>query len=135
MSNDPLSKIPVVSIVDDDESIRSAVGALVKLLGFTAHSFASAVDFLGSTGMDATSCLISDIQMPEMSGIELQRALTARNIRLPIIFITAFPDPDVEATARKAGAVCFLSKPFETEMMIDCLERALKHYEPASSNG
>jgi FixJ family two-component response regulator len=121
-----LPDVPVISIVDDDESIRIGTEGLVRSFGFTAHAFPSARAFLHSEQLTETSCLISDIQMPEMNGIELQDALRARGHNIPVIFVTAFPDAKVRAQALARGAICFLSKPFDGETLLRCLETALK---------
>ena len=121
-----LDNVPVVSIVDDDESIRIGTMRLIRALGFVAHAFPSARAFLQSDKVPETACLISDIQMPEMSGIELHDALCARGHDIPIIFITAFPDAKARAQASVRGAVCFLSKPCDGEALVRCLEAALK---------
>jgi FixJ family two-component response regulator len=120
-----LPQAPIVSIIDDDASVRDATDALVRSLGYTARSFASAEDFLRSAAADDTSCVIADVQMPGMSGIELQSALIARGYRLPIIFITAFPEEGTRARALAAGAICFLTKPFDGATLISCLEMAI----------
>jgi FixJ family two-component response regulator len=121
-----LQETPVISIVDDDESIRTATASLAQALGFRAYAFASAQEFLRSSHMSETSCLISDIQMPHMSGIDLQNLLIARGNRMPIIFITAYPDEKICARVLDAGAVCFLSKPFDAQTLITCLHEAVK---------
>jgi FixJ family two-component response regulator len=121
-----VSDTPVISIIDDDDSIRAATEGLVKSLGFVALTFASAADFLGSPRLHDTSCVISDVQMPGMNGIELQRFLIASGKTIPIIFITAFPDERVRARAMEAGAVGFLSKPFKSSIMIQYIDDALK---------
>jgi FixJ family two-component response regulator len=121
-----LQKIPVISIVDDDESVRTATASLVQAVGFRAYSFASGEDFLHSSRVSETSCLISDIQMPSMSGVELQNLLIAQGHRIPIIFITAYPDDKVEARVVDAGAICFLSKPFDAQTLITHLREAVK---------
>jgi FixJ family two-component response regulator len=120
-----LPENPVISIVDDDDSVRASIDSLVRSLGFTAHSFASADAFLRSPRLAETKCLISDVQMPNISGIELQAILSTQGSVIPIIFITAFPDEAVEKTALQAGAVCFLNKPFDGQVMIQCLYRAM----------
>jgi FixJ family two-component response regulator len=122
-----LPDTPVVSIVDDDESIRSGTTSLVRSLGFVAHAFPSARAFLHSEQLAETSCLISDIQMPEMSGIQLQDVLHTRGHDIPIIFVTAFPDDRVRAQALNRGAICFLTKPFDGEALLGCLAAALKN--------
>ena len=121
-----VKKTPVISIIDDDGSVRTATESLMRSLGFVAHTFASAEEFLQSRSVDETSCLISDVQMPHMSGIELQSCLLARGNRTPIIFITAFPDENVQTRALKAGAVCFLVKPVDGQTLLKCLDEALK---------
>jgi FixJ family two-component response regulator len=124
-----VKKTPVISIIDDDSSVRTATESLMRSLGFVAHTFASAEEFLQSRNVDETSCLISDVQMPHMSGIELQSRLLARDNRTPIIFITAFPDENVQTRALKAGAVCFLVKPVDGQTLLNCLDEALKRHD------
>jgi FixJ family two-component response regulator len=116
----------VISIVDDDRSVRSATNRLVRSLGFIAHTFASADEFLTSSYIDQTSCLIVDIRMPLMNGLELQSALLAKGVRIPMIFITAFPEDDARMQAMAAGAVDFLTKPFDRKTIIKALAAALK---------
>ena len=118
-------KAPMIAIVDDDESFRRATASFVRSLGYYAAAFASAEAFLTSARLDDTDCLISDMQMPGMSGIELQERLIADGSRLPIIFITAFPEAKVRDKAVAAGAVGFLAKPFNDEKLITCLDQAL----------
>jgi FixJ family two-component response regulator len=126
-----VSEVPVISIVDDDESVRTATGSLVRSLGYFVHSFASADEFLQSPHVRDTSCLISDVQMPNMGGLELQRHLRDGGYRTPIIFITAFPDSQTEARALKAGAVCFLTKPFGGSTLLKYLAEALQRGKDA----
>jgi len=125
----PLRKLgrgtAVISIVDDDPCVREAMFGLVRSLGFDAIAFASAEDFLQSETADETSCLITDVQMPGLSGIELQSELASRRPQMPIIFVTASPEPSIEARVRSAGAVGFLNKPFNDEALIHCLDQAL----------
>jgi FixJ family two-component response regulator len=121
-----VSNTAVISIVDDDESIRDAISSLMKSFGLTAHVFVSAEEFLQSPHLNETSCLISDVQMPNMNGIELQRVLIEQGRRMPIIFISAFPDEAVEASAMKAGAICFLSKPFDGREIIKYIAEAIE---------
>ena len=116
----------MISIVDDDQSMRDAMSALVRSLGFAAATFASAEDFLESAHVDDTSCLITDVQMPGLSGVELQSRLIAQGRNMPIIGVTAFPEESVRSQMLEAGAVCFLSKPFNDECLIRCLTTALK---------
>ena len=121
-----MQSAPIISIVDDDESSRVGTMRLVRSLGFDVASFSSAAAFLGSDRLAQTSCLISDIQMPGMSGIELHDALRALGHDIPTILVTAFPDEKVRAQASQRGATCFLSKPFESEALSHCLDVALK---------
>jgi FixJ family two-component response regulator len=121
-----LQKVSVISIVDDDESVRIAMNSLVRSLGYVAYAFASAEDFLRSPRMDETSCLITDVQMPGMNGVELQSLLRAKGYRMPILFMTAYPDERTRARSLDGGAVCYLSKPFDEQILIRCLETALK---------
>lgn len=116
----------VISIVDDDESVREATKGLVRSLGFVAATFGSAEEFLNSERRRETSCVIADVQMPGVSGVELQRRLIAEGDRLPMIFITAFPEDRVRERVLEAGAFGFLSKPFNEEHLIGCLDNALK---------
>jgi FixJ family two-component response regulator len=116
----------VISIVDDDQSMRDATSALVRSLGFAAATFASAEAFLASERVDDTSCLITDVQMPGLSGVELQSRLIADGRDILIIGVTAHPEESIRTQMLEAGAVGFLSKPFNDECLIDCLAAALK---------
>ncbi|MFZ2020015.1 MAG: response regulator [Methyloceanibacter sp.] len=120
-----MQKVPVVSIIDDDESVRAATQCLVRSLGLKTRTFASAEEFLLSPYVTETSCVIADVQMAKMSGLELQSRLRACGNDLPMIFITAFPDERLKLRALEDGAVCFLSKPFDGQVLIDCLSKAL----------
>lgn len=121
-----LPRVPVISIIDDDASVRAAANRLVRSLGYIAHPFASAREFLESSQVDDTSCLIADVQMPGMSGLELQSQLRAQGRALPIIFITAFPEDSVRKRALDAGAICFLIKPFDGPTLVKYLDKALE---------
>lgn len=116
---------PVISIVDDDESVREAIESLMKSVGYTAKVFPSAGDFLGSGDLDDTGCLILDVQMPGMSGLELQDRLVASKSQVPIIFISAHSDADARARALKAGAVGFLQKPFSEDALLNAIKVSL----------
>ncbi|HET8919927.1 MAG TPA: response regulator, partial [Xanthobacteraceae bacterium] len=116
----------MIVIVDDDESMREATKFLVISLGYSVLTFASAEEYLASDHVSATSCLISDLRMPGMSGVELQKRLIADGHRIPMIFVTAFFNEQVRARALQAGALGFLSKPFEDRCLIKCLDKALK---------
>jgi FixJ family two-component response regulator len=121
-----LPLVPVISIVDDDASVRVATNRLVRSLGYIARTFASAEEFLASSQANDTSCMIADVQMPGMSGIELQSHLLAQGCRVPIIFITAFPEESARTKALNAGAVCFLTKPFDGPTLVRHLDAVLQ---------
>lgn len=129
-----LHTVPVISIVDDDQSVRAATGSLVRALGFKAHTFASAEEFLRSQHVDETSCLIADVKMPGINGIELQGLVHAGGRRTPIIFITAFPEERIRVRAMRAGAIGFLSKPFDVAALIKCLDLAFQTNDSAAQN-
>lgn len=115
-----------VAIVDDDESVRGALRGLMKEAGIEALDFASAEDFLNSEILPQTGCLIADIRMPGMSGLELQHTLNARACRIPTVFITAHGDAKMRLQAMRGGAVEFLSKPFDDEALLDSVRAALE---------
>jgi FixJ family two-component response regulator len=123
--NAALPNVPMISIVDDDRSLREATKGLVRSFGYGADAFASAEEFLQSGRVNDTSCLILDVNMPGLSGIELQNHLIAQGNPMPIIFITAVLEEATRAKALKAGAVGFLSKPFREEWLINHLDVAL----------
>jgi len=116
----------LVSIVDDDESVRESIPDLVRLFGFAAEAFPSAEAFLASGAVEQTSCLVVDIAMPGMSGPDLQRVLASRRPPIPIIFITASRDTTVRAHLLAAGAVDCLFKPFSETALLDALSAALR---------
>jgi FixJ family two-component response regulator len=116
----------MIAIVDDDEALREAMKSLVRSLGYGVSTFGSAEEFLKSEQVSDTSCLITDLHMPGLSGLDLQDLLIARGHRFPTIFLTAYPDEDVRIRAMKAGAIAFLSKPFNADHLLGYLERALK---------
>jgi FixJ family two-component response regulator len=117
----------LVAIVDDDDSMRSAVRDLLEAVDLPALGFASAEEFLKSGQQHQTACLIADIRMPGMSGLELQAKLNAERCRIPIIFITAHGDEKMRLQARRQGAVEFLSKPFDNEVLIESVRAALEN--------
>ena len=117
---------PLVAVVADDESVRSAVQGVLKSVGLTTRSFASAEDFLRSGDQSETACLITDIQMPGMSGLELQATLAQEEYRIPIIFITAYGDAKTRTQAMRAGAVDFLGKPFDDDALLESVRSALE---------
>jgi FixJ family two-component response regulator len=122
-----LTENSLISIVDDDDGIRGAIEALVRSLGLATRTFASAEAFLQSSSVAETRCLILDVHMPGMSGLELQDHLSRLGSEIPIIFITAYPDETIKARALSAGALCFLHKPIDLRgrRLVDCLYTAL----------
>jgi FixJ family two-component response regulator len=126
-----LLNCPIISIVDDDLSVREATEALVRSLGYTAVSFASAEEYLQSGRVRDSSCLITDLQMPGMNGADLQDRLLADGYRTPVIVITGFCEEKARRRMLEAGAFGFLRKPFEDESLIRCLEKALEGFETA----
>ena len=121
-----MSAPSVISVLDDDPYVRAAIDNLLASRGYIVHTFASAEEFLGSTDLDGASCVIADVQMSVMSGIDLLTLMRAQGSATPFIFITAFPDETVRARALKAGAICFLGKPFATSELMRCLKLALR---------
>ena len=115
----------MIVIVDDDELVRDSLNGLMKAAGFSALTFASAEEFLNSGQQERTACLIADIRMPGMSGLELQSRLSRDNLRIPIIFITAQGDEKMRMQALRAGAVEFLAKPFDDDVLLDSVRAAL----------
>jgi FixJ family two-component response regulator len=120
-----VSETALISIVDDDESIREAIQSLLRSVGFRAKTFASAEQFLQSDQIETTACLILDVRMPGMSGLELQRRLMATQWRIPIVFVTAHGDGETRSRALQAGAVEFLLKPFSEEALLNAIQAAL----------
>ena len=121
--------------MDDDDLFRSAIEKLVKSMGLAARSFSSAESYLQSSWVKKTACLIADIQMPNMSGLELQEHLSHLGFDIPFIFITAYPDDAVRTKAMNAGAVCFLYKPADLQgrRLADCLKDALSRIKHPSA--
>ena len=117
----------MIAIVDDDELMRDALKGLLTEAGFPARAFASAEEFLDSGEQHRTACLIADIRMPGMSGLDLQARLNADDVRIPIIFITAHGDEHLRMQALRSGAVEFLAKPFDDEVLLDSVRAALDH--------
>ena len=119
----------LISIVDDDEMSREATTGLIEAFGLVARNFASAEAFLGSGCVPQTSCLVADMQMPGLSGLQLHCTLIKSGHRIPVIFITAFPDEGLRNRALKAGATCYLSKPFYPRVLLDCIRSAIGPWE------
>jgi FixJ family two-component response regulator len=119
----------LISIVDDDESIRRTTTLLIQSFGFQAATFESAESLLMSSQLQETSCLIVDVQMPGMNGLQLQRYLAASGYKIPIIFITAYDNKESRQQAMQAGAVAFLSKPFNDELLLETIRATLRDDE------
>jgi FixJ family two-component response regulator len=124
MANETKAKL--VTIVDDDDLMRGALQGMLKSVGLISHAFASAEEFLTSGQQYQTACLIADIRMPGMSGLELQAKLNAEQCRIPTIFITAHGDEKMRLQALRAGAVEFLAKPFDDEALLESVRAALE---------
>lgn len=121
-----MSRKALISVIDDDESFRLALVESLSSLGYRARGFASAEEFIAEDLEGSCDCVITDIHMPGISGFDLKRLLAARGSTVPVIMITARGEQGLEAKAAASGVVCLLRKPFETDALIDCLERAAK---------
>ena len=118
-------EVPVISVIDDDASVRAAAENFLSSLGYAVHTFASADDFLQSARLEDSSCVVADVQMPGMSGLDLLKIIRGRGNDIPFIFITAFPSEGLRARAAKVGADVLLEKPFSSSVLIDCINAAL----------
>jgi FixJ family two-component response regulator len=116
----------MISIVDDNDSVRESLQRLMRSVGFPVNVFASAEEFLNSDHLRNTDCLILDVRLPGMDGLELQRHLTTSHSEIPIIFITSYEDDEVRARALNAGAVHYFLKPFNDQDLLDAIDAALK---------
>jgi FixJ family two-component response regulator len=116
---------PIVFVVDDDESVRDAVRRLIASVGLRVETFGSTREFLDGKRPEAPSCLVLDVRLPDVSGLELQRDLAAANVHIPIIFITGHADVPMTVRAMKAGAVEFLTKPFRGQELLDAIQEAI----------
>ena len=123
-----MTTVPVISVIDDDESIRAAIYNLLRSLGYIVHVFPCAEAFLESPQLHNTWCVIADVRMPGMSGIELQFRLRSEGNPVPFVFVTAVPEESVRARALEYGAICFLTKPFDEDSLIACLGKALARH-------
>jgi FixJ family two-component response regulator len=126
-----MSENALISIIDDDTLARYGIVALVESLGYKAASFSSAEHFLASDAIAETTCLITDLRMPGLSGLELQEALRSQGHRTPVILMTAYPNESRRNRAIDGGAVGFLSKPFDDASLIECLAAAIKSRSPS----
>lgn len=115
----------LISIVDDDESVREAIAGLINWLGFQVEMFTSAVEFLSSPSIADSSCVIADVQMPHMTGIELHRRLTQLGYAIPTILITAYPSEADRERVLADGVICYMSKPIDKDTLIGCIRSAL----------
>ena len=122
-----MPRVQLISIVDDDDALRNSLDDLIRSIGFRTQGFPSAEAFLSSNQACDTACLILDVRMPGMNGLELQRQMVAAKWRIPIIFITSHADDGARARALEAGAVAFLYKPFREEELLNAIDAALKH--------
>ena len=120
-----MRKAPLISIVDDDQFFRDSLALLISSLDYDVEVFASAADFLASSRLGETACLIADVHMPVMTGIELYRHLVKAAQAIPTILVTAYPADDVRARALKDGVICYLRKPVDDKDLIRCVEAAL----------
>ncbi len=113
-----MTTVPVISVIDDDASIRAAIYNLLRSLGYIVHVFASAEAFLQSPQQHNTWCVVADVRMPGMSGIDLQFRLRGEGSRVPFVFVTAVPEESIRARALEGGAICFLTKPFDEDSLV-----------------
>jgi len=126
----PANSNALIAIVEDDESVREAVEGLIESLGFRVRAYSSAIDFLASSDIGATSCMIADVHMPKMSGIDLFRRLGELGHAIPTILITAYPNEGVRDRVLADGAVAYLTKPFDDDHLIGCVQSALQSAKP-----
>jgi FixJ family two-component response regulator len=120
-----MAERPLVAIVDDDQSIRNATRDLLRAAGFATATFEDAESFLGSASRASAACLVADMRMPGMTGLELYQALVASGDRIPTVIITAHPEALTHSRARDAGIKCYLSKPFAPDDLLECVREAL----------
>jgi two-component system response regulator FixJ len=120
-----ITSVPLISIVDDDKSVREALKSLLDSVGFRAEVFGSGEEFLNSPFVSQTDCLIADVRMPGMSGLELQERLNAANFSIPIVFISAHDDGEARARGLRAGAIDFLQKPFSEDALLGAISTGL----------
>ena len=125
-----MAKTPVIAIVDDDEGVRTSLASLVRSIGYEAQAYESGMDFLRKAPGDDPACMIADVQMPVISGDELQAQLITAGRHFPIIFMTAFPSENMRQRVMAAGAHCYLGKPSSGDEIIRCLEEALAGHAP-----
>ena len=129
-----MPKASLVAVVEDDQFFRESMRRLLRSLGYAVEAFPSAGDFLASARLGETACLIADLHMPSMTGLELHRRLIDIGRAIPTILVTAYPDNDVRARALNDGVVCYLRKPVDEERLLRCLRAALHSDEPREEN-
>ena len=129
-----MPKSSLVSVVEDDQFFRESMRRLLRSFGYAVETFRSAADFLASPRLIETACLIADVNMPAMTGLDLHRRLIERGHPIPTILMTAYPDNDVRARALKDGVVCYLRKPVDENHLMRCLRAALLSGEPRGEN-
>jgi FixJ family two-component response regulator len=129
-----MQKTSLVSVVEDDQFFRESMRRLIRSLGYSVEAFSSPADFLESPHLIETACLIADVHMPAMTGVELHRHLIEAGHAIPTILVTAYPDEDVRSRALMDGVVCYLRKPVDEKHLIRCLRAALHSGEPPEKN-
>jgi FixJ family two-component response regulator len=129
-----MPKTSLVSVVEDDRYFRDSMGRLMRSLGYNVEAFSSAANFLASPRLIETTCLVADVHMPAMTGIELHRHLIETGYTIPTILVTAYPDDVERARALNDGVVCYLRKPVDEQDLIQCLRAALESAEPGEKN-
>jgi FixJ family two-component response regulator len=125
----------LIAIVDDDEAVREATQALMRSLGYSVEVFSSAEDFLQSSNVRGIACLVADVNMPGMSGLDLYLRLAASDRTVPTILITAYPNESIRSAALSAGVLCYLVKPFGEDELIHCIRSALAEPEDGENGG
>src|ERR1700741_3348238 len=123
---------PIVAIVDDDKAVGNAIEVLMRSTGLAAQAFSSGEEFLRSSELSRTGCLVVDFDMPRMSGLDLHKNLALLGKEIPTVLITAYPSDDIRTRALQAGIICYLPKPFDESELLNCIQAALNH---AKGNG
>lgn len=129
-----MTRAPVIAVVDDDAAVRHALSSLVRSVDMVARHYGSAADFLEASDIADTACLVTDVQMPVIDGFTMYETLLARGLRIPVIFMTAFPESAVRDRATQLGAHCFLSKPFFGPSVLRCIDVALGRGDPGQAS-
>jgi FixJ family two-component response regulator len=129
-----MPKASCISVVDDDRFFRESMSRLIRSLGYRVEAFPSAADFLASARLAETACLITDVQMPAMTGTELHKRLTNAGYAIPTILVTAYPDEDARARALREGVVCYLRKPVDENLLLECLRAAFHFGSPLAED-